>query len=410
MATNLVSLVMQFLTPDVIARIATALGLDREAAQRMITGAVPAILSGLASTASSPGGARHLASALEQQQSGVLDGLKDIIGSPKQGALVQSGSSMLSGLLGGGTMDALTQSLGKFAGVGEGASKSLLGMLGPVVLGAIGQQQRAIGLDASGVAWLLASQKDQIAAAIPSGLTDRLSAAGVIDGLNGGVRGGMAAATTTASRIGSAAERLAADAGQAAYVTGSTAAHTARSTAAAQWPYWALGLAALGALAWYFLPSTGGDQVAEAPRPAATRPEAAATQPDAAAVKTDRLMETANVSLGTPNLMVGGVDLTTQVNASVNGLKTALAGISDTASAQAALPRIRDAMTQLDEIRALSAKLPPEGKSAFAKLVASAMPTINQLCDKALATPGVGAVAKPAIDELRGKLDTLARA
>jgi hypothetical protein len=37
------------------------------------------------------------------------------------------------------------------------------------------------------------------------------------------------------------------------------------------------------------------------------------------------------------------------------------------------------------------------------------MPTINQMCDKVLTMPG-GDVAKPAIDELRSKLDTLSRA
>jgi hypothetical protein len=32
------------------------------------------------------------------------------------------------------------------------------------------------------------------------------------------------------------------------------------------------------------------------------------------------------------------------------------------------------------------------------------------MCDKVIATPGVGAVAKPTIDELRARLDSLARA
>jgi hypothetical protein len=32
------------------------------------------------------------------------------------------------------------------------------------------------------------------------------------------------------------------------------------------------------------------------------------------------------------------------------------------------------------------------------------------MCDKVLATPGVGDVAKPAIEELRGKLNALSRA
>ena len=76
----------------------------------------------------------------------------------------------------------------------EGTSKSMLSMLGPVVLGALGQQQRSTGLDASGLVSLLTSQKDQIAAAIPSGLAGQLSAAGLIAGATGGLRSGAAAA------------------------------------------------------------------------------------------------------------------------------------------------------------------------------------------------------------------------
>ena len=41
MATNLVSLIMQFLTPDMIGRIASALGLDRTNTQTAIGAAVP---------------------------------------------------------------------------------------------------------------------------------------------------------------------------------------------------------------------------------------------------------------------------------------------------------------------------------------------------------------------------------
>jgi hypothetical protein len=44
-AINLVSLVMQFLTPDMIGRIATALGLDRNVAQTAIGALVPALLA-----------------------------------------------------------------------------------------------------------------------------------------------------------------------------------------------------------------------------------------------------------------------------------------------------------------------------------------------------------------------------
>ena len=72
MATNLVSLVMQFLTPDVIGRIATALGLDRNFLQSAISAAVPALLAGLSGAAEKPGGAAKLVDAIKQQ-TGVLD-------------------------------------------------------------------------------------------------------------------------------------------------------------------------------------------------------------------------------------------------------------------------------------------------------------------------------------------------
>ena len=46
-------------------------------------------------------------------------------------------------------------------------SKSLMGLLAPVVMGVLGQQRRTSGLDATGLARLLTSQKDNIASAIP---------------------------------------------------------------------------------------------------------------------------------------------------------------------------------------------------------------------------------------------------
>ena len=108
MAVNLVSLVTQFLTPDVIARIASTLGLESTAAQKAISGSIPAILAGLAGVALKPEGAQQLSGAVAQQSPTVLDNLTSVIGGAGQKAFADSGSSMLSKLLGGGTMNALT--------------------------------------------------------------------------------------------------------------------------------------------------------------------------------------------------------------------------------------------------------------------------------------------------------------
>jgi len=383
MATNLVSVVMQFLTPDMIAKIASALGLDRNVTQKAITGAIPALLASLADVASSPNGARQLTNKLTQQ-SGSLESLKDLIGGSGQNSLAETGSSMLSGLFGGGTLDTMAQTIGKFAGIGEGASKSMLGMLGPVVLGALGQQQRSTGLDAGGLVSLLASQKDQITASMPSGLAGQLSAAGLIDGATGSVRSAAAAASAAGGRVAEDSERTVYRAGEAV-----TAA--ARSTSVSQWPYWLVAALVLGGLAWFAFGRSGQDTVAQVSPPATTR------------------TATGTVGLAPADLTVGGINLANQINASVGSIRTVLPGITDAASAQAALPKIKEATAQLNEVSSRATQLSPEGKSTLAKLIVVATPTINQMCDKVLATPGAGDIAKPAIDELRGKLDALAR-
>src|SRR6516165_5023874 len=84
MADNLISVVMQFLTPDMIAKIAAALGLDRSVTQKAVGGGVPALLSTLADVASTPNGARQLANTLAQPQLASLDNLKSLIGGAGQ--------------------------------------------------------------------------------------------------------------------------------------------------------------------------------------------------------------------------------------------------------------------------------------------------------------------------------------
>ncbi len=60
-----------------------------------------------------------------------------------------------------------------------------MGLLGPLVMGVLGQQQRANGLDASGLAQLLELQKDNIARALPSGFANYLSGTGILDHITG---------------------------------------------------------------------------------------------------------------------------------------------------------------------------------------------------------------------------------
>jgi hypothetical protein len=375
MAPNLISLVTQFLTPDMIARIASSLGLEGAVAQKAASASVPGLLAGLIGLASKPEGARLLSNTLAQQPHSGIDDLRNAIGGSGQKALVDNGSSILSTLLGGDVTSGLASAVGKFAGVGEGTSKSLLGILGPVVLGALAGQQRSGGLDANGLAGLLASQKDSIAAAMPSGFANLLGGTQLLDAIGGGIRGGAAATSAAAGRIGGAAEQV------AATTRSTVGAVTTGATSQRKWLYWAVALVVLAVVAWQVLSHRSLE-------PTATTQTAPSTQ----------------------GLTVGGFDLGVQVTSTLDSLKTSLQGITDSASAQAALAKLQDAAAQLDKVGGLAPQLSPGAKTAFAALVAAAMPSLNDLFDKVLAKPGVAAIAKPAIDGLRAKLDTLSKA
>ena len=160
MATNLVAVIMQFLTPDMIAKIASALGLDRNVAQKAIGGAAPALLSSLADLASTPRW-RHASSPIRWRSKNPIRTRASRISSAGSGqkTLAETGSNMLAGLFGGGAMDTMAQTIGKFAGIGEGSGKSIVDAPGPVVLGVLGNS--SAGLVSMQPGWRLFSARKE---------------------------------------------------------------------------------------------------------------------------------------------------------------------------------------------------------------------------------------------------------
>src|SRR6516162_7187286 len=135
--------------------------------------------------AAQPGGPQKLADAA-RQQTGSLESLASVLAAGGQSSLVDKGSQLLSSLVSGQNQNALIGAITKFTGLGQGASGSLLGMLAPIVMGTIGRHQSAAGtLNANGISNLFASQKDNIAAALPSGFGSLLSGRGLLNSLGG---------------------------------------------------------------------------------------------------------------------------------------------------------------------------------------------------------------------------------
>jgi hypothetical protein len=365
MANDLVSLVMRFLTPDVIARIAAALGLDRNKAATAIAAAVPGVLAALSGAAAQPGGAQKVADAAKQQ-TGKLEDLARMLGTEGQNSVIDNGSQMLSSLLGSTNKDAISGAVVKFAGVGQGGANSLLGMLAPAVMGIIAKQQGPRGLDASGIASLLAGEKDNIAAALPAGFGKLLAGTGLLDSLGGAAK----TATSTASQTVQAAASTTRGLANSAQRVAETAPSFSRN-----WQYWVIPLLVVAA-ALIYLFSRSEHAVQQAATTAQT-------------------------------LTVGGVDIGKQVNDSVTSLRTALGGVTDAASAQASLPKVQEATSEIDKIGGLIGQLSPDQRKLLASLVNQAMPALNPLFDKVLAIPGVAEILKPAIDTLKAKLALL---
>jgi hypothetical protein len=180
MATNLVSLVMQFLTPDMIERIGSAVEVDRNKIQPAVGSAVPALLAAFNNTATQPGGSQKLADAARQHANAPRNLARALVNG-EQSSLFDDGSRILLSLVGSQNQNVLTEAIAEFTGLSQGATGSLLAMLAPIIMGTIAQHQRH-DLDASGITALFASQKDNIAAALPPGFGKLFSVLGDLPG------------------------------------------------------------------------------------------------------------------------------------------------------------------------------------------------------------------------------------
>ena len=230
MSVNLVSVSQQFLTPQLIAKIASALSVDKNLIGKAITALIPGLLGSLAHVASSQAGEKKLAEVIDRQDPNILDNLASAIGGSGQQLLINSGINTMNSLLGGSTVRDLAGALGKFTGMGQSPIWSLIGMVAPAVLALLGKQKAEQGLDASGLASLLAAQKGSLAAAMPSGFADLLGFARI--------PGFAAADSKPARRVQATVDET----------TGAT-----KSASFPGWLAWALGLLVAALIAWWLL-------------------------------------------------------------------------------------------------------------------------------------------------------------
>lgn len=355
---NLVDLVKDQLSGGALAKLPEILGTNQTSANTAVSASVPALLAALGSTASTPAGARQLTSELDSVDERTISNIPQAL-SGGGTSLLNLGTSLLGNLFGSGTVSSLSSVLSRFAGLDSGKTSSLLALLAPIVLGLL--KRHTQGQGAEGVTRLLEGQKQNIMNAMPSGLSNALAGISGMGALTDWARG-TAGSAYQAGRVA------------ASGAAGTARVGTAAGMSALRWVLPLLAVVIVAGLLWWWL---------------AGRTTTVTTPP-----------------IGTDRVAV----LTGQVTDFFRSATDTFSGIQDTASAEAAIPKLRDLSSRLDSLRGAMDQLPADARANLAALFRDQRAKLTPVIDSVLAMPLVGDKLRPLVEELRTKMNLVASA
>jgi len=175
MSANLLEIINGYLTPDLIGKASSFLHETPANTSAALSGIIPAVLGRISNLASTSAGATELTGLLASggHDGSILNNLTGLFsgGSATTGAISQ-GQNLLRTLFRGNSLDSLTSYVSNFSGISSGSASSLMALAAPLVMGVIGKLRTTQGLNATGLASLLAGQKAAIASAVPAGLAN----------------------------------------------------------------------------------------------------------------------------------------------------------------------------------------------------------------------------------------------
>jgi len=159
---SLLDMLQQRLGGEAVNQISNKLGTDPASTRTAIAAALPMLVGALARNAQDPGKAGALANALGRHDGSVLDDVAGYLGRGDTG----DGDGILGHVL-GGKKETVQTGLGQAAGLDPAKAGTLLAMLAPLVMGALGKAQREKGLDTGGLAGMLGSEQQRATDAAP---------------------------------------------------------------------------------------------------------------------------------------------------------------------------------------------------------------------------------------------------
>ena len=150
-------MIMQRVAGAAVGQLAERLGVSEGTAQTAVQVAVPLLVRALARNASQPGGADALHEAVARDHDGGI--LDNVIGHFADPASA-NGAGILSHVL-GDERPAVESDLAQATGLDQSAAGGVLEAVAPLVMGAVGREQRQQGFDPSSLAQFLGQQQEQ---------------------------------------------------------------------------------------------------------------------------------------------------------------------------------------------------------------------------------------------------------
>ncbi len=165
---NILEVLSSQLSQEQVNAISQKIGASPEQTEMAIQASLPTLLGALGRKAESPEGAEQVHAALSRDHDGsILDNLGGLIGMVTGGtAHKPSGTSSIGdailGHLLGGKKNQVQETIGKSSGISASQVGSLLVMLAPMVMGAVGRQQKSQGLSPSDLSGMLRKENHSI--------------------------------------------------------------------------------------------------------------------------------------------------------------------------------------------------------------------------------------------------------
>jgi OmpA-OmpF porin, OOP family len=178
MSNNLLELLKEHLSGDVVTNIAALIGESPKNTESALHTAIPSLLAGLADKSSDATSIGKLFSLLTDgnHDGGVLSNLGALSkGGEETSKLLSEGGNLLSAFFGDKTAG-ITDLVANASGISKTSSSSLLGFIMPVLMGLIGRNLKIENTQyATGLASLLSSQSGFLKNLVPAGLSSLLT-------------------------------------------------------------------------------------------------------------------------------------------------------------------------------------------------------------------------------------------